>query len=106
LRYSGTFVEIPGSQIEEYMAAFQENWTEYVRLKEGMPTGAEYQKEGRGQMQIRIGKFNEGVCLRSYHMPISTELQLQQVLGSYRYALQRAPIVQALLKQLSTPTNT
>jgi serine/threonine protein kinase len=90
LRYSGTFVKIPGEEIESYIQAYLDNWVEYVQLKKTIPEGGEYTKEGRLGMTIRIGGWNSGVCIRGYHMPISTKEQLERQITSYKYAIERA----------------
>jgi hypothetical protein len=51
-------------------------------------------------MSIRIGRFAEGVCIQSYHMPISNSAHLKTVTNGYRYAEQRAPQVLAFLESL------
>src|SRR5262245_55178777 len=68
LRYNGTFVDIAGGDVEAYIEAFIDNWHEYERLKATVPPRGGFEKPGRMGMTIRIGPFNEGVCLRSYHM--------------------------------------
>ena len=99
-RHNGTFVDVPGAQVESHIAAFEENWREFQELRATIPAGGEFQRPGKQDMQIRVGGYNEGVCLRSYHMPIRTEQELQRVVGGYRYALRRASEVQALLHRL------
>ena len=49
-------------------------------------------------MTVRIG--TQEVCIRSYHMPISSAQQLEKVVGGYRYASQRAPQIQKFLDSL------
>lgn len=100
MRYNGTFVSVPGRSIEQYISAFNENWVEYEQLKMALPKGGEFSKLGRMGMTIRIGNFAQGVCIQSYHMPISTVQQLEKVIGSYRYAAQRAPQIQSFLASL------
>jgi len=99
MRYKGTFVSVPGASIEEYISAFIENWEDYEKLKAIMPNG-DASKPGRKGMTIRIGHFSQGVCIQSYHMPISSTQQLEKVIGSYRYAAQRAPLIQEFLESL------
>lgn len=100
MRHNGVFVTVPGVSIESYIQAFQENWAEYNRLKLVMPSGGEFSTGGKMDMTIRIGKFAQGVCIRSYHMPISSESQLTKVVEGYRYASQRAPQIQKFLASL------
>lgn len=100
LRYNGTFVSVPGGSIEKYISAFNENWAQYEKLKETIPIDGEFSKLGKMGMTIRIGNFAQGVCIRSYHMPISLKQQLEKLIGSYCYAAQRAPQIQDFLASL------
>jgi|TARA_R100000093_G_scaffold64518_1_gene35473 hypothetical protein len=38
------------------------------------------------EMNIRVGHFAQGVCIHSYHMPICSKQQLEEVINAYRYA--------------------
>ena len=100
LRYNGDLVTIPSDTVRQYIQAFNENWNEYLKLKETIPRGGEFNKSGKMGMSIRIGGFAEGVCLLSYHMPISTKAKLDQVVKGYEYALERAPQIQRFLADL------
>lgn len=100
LRHNGTFVSVPGNSIDQYISAFHENWAEYEKLKAFVPKGGEFTKSGKLNMTIRIGNFAQGVCLRSYHMPINSAQQLEKIVGGYRYAAQRAPQIQQFLASL------
>lgn len=99
-RYKGEFVTVEGARIREYMEAFSENWVEYLRLKGTLPAGGEFQKLGKCGMTIRVGKFAQGVCLKSYHMCISSELDLRKVISAYEHASVRAQQVQGMLRSL------
>lgn len=50
-------------------------------------------------MSIRIG-FAEGVCLRSYHMPINTPAKLAEVINDYNESKTHASKMQELLKSI------
>jgi hypothetical protein len=100
MRYNGTLVSVTGSSIEAYISAFNENWTEYEQLKSVIPSGGDFSKPGKMGMTIRIGNFAPGVCIHSYHMPISSKQQLVKVIDGYRYASQRAPQIQKFLASL------
>lgn len=100
MRYNGTFVSVPGGSIEKYISAFSENWKEYEQLKSSIPSDGEFSKLGKMGMDIRIGNFAQGVCIKSYHMPIDTRQQLEKVISGYRYAAQRAPKIQEFLANL------
>lgn len=100
LRYKGTSVTVHGSSIEQYISAFQDNWTEYETLRASIPSGGEFVKNGKMGMSIRISTFAPGVCLRSHHMRINSKQRLDDVIAAYRYAAQRALQIQALLATL------
>lgn len=100
MRYNGMFVSVPGNSIDQYIAAFYENWEEYKQLKASIPAGGEFFKNGKMGMSIRISNYHEGVCLRSYHMPICSIHQLEKVIDGYRYTAQRAPQIQQFLASL------
>jgi hypothetical protein len=100
MRYNGTFISIPGNSIEKYITAFRENFAEYIDLKSTIPSGGEFSKQGKMGMSIRVGKFNQGVCLQSYFMPIDSKQKLEQLLDDYGYASKRAPQIQQFLSSL------
>lgn len=99
-RHNGTFVTVPGASVSQYVVAFQENWHEYEVLKSTIPKGGDFNKAGKMSMSIRIGGYNEGVCIRSYHMPINTRTKLETVIEGYRYAAKRATQIQQFLAAL------
>lgn len=99
-RHNGTFVTLAGASLQRYIDAFIENWEELQVLKSSIPSGGEFTKIGKMEMSIRIGRFSQGVCLRSYHMPVNTLQHLQKVTDGYRYAIKRAPQIQEFLASL------
>ena len=101
-RHKGTFVHLPGSKLSSYIAAYTENWCEFEKLKSDLPPGGDFNKPGKGEMTIRVGRFAEGICIRSYHNPVSSRAALEKVIMGYRYAIERAPKVQSMLKSLSS----
>ena len=100
LRYNGTFVTIPDAEVPRYIKAFEANWQEFQRLKTSVPKGGEFSKLGEAAMTIRVGGLLQGICLKSYHRRISTQDQLDTVIQSYQYALQRAPQIMEFLTKL------
>jgi hypothetical protein len=96
-RFNGDFVRIPGSEVAEYVAAFEENWAEYERLKTSVLVGGTFEKPGRKSMVIRVGGYWPGVSIRNYHMATSSRQQLEKVLSGYRYAFERAQVIQQFL---------
>jgi len=102
MRYNGTLVRVPGNLIKKYITAFNENWEEYKKLKSTIPSNGNFSKQGKMGMCIRIGDFAQGVCIQSYHMPISSRQQLEKVINAYQYASQRAPQMQKFLDNSRT----
>jgi hypothetical protein len=100
MRYNGTFVHVHGGSIEQYIQAFIDNWEEYEKLRSIIPKGGDFSMDGKMGMTIRIAGFANGVCIQSYHLPISSKQRLDQIVEGYRYAQQRAPQIQAFLKSL------
>lgn len=100
LRHKGEFVTVPGASIRNYILAWNTNWAEFEQLKQAIPAGGEFSKVGVQGMSIRIGQFRPGVCIHSYHMPISTRGDLDRIIRAYEYAALRAPKVQHLLETL------
>lgn len=100
MRYNGTMFSVPGSWVERYISAFRDNWAEYEQLKASIPKGGEFCKNAEMGMSIRIGKFAQGVCIQSHHMPITSAQHLEIVINGYRYAAQRAPQLQKFLESL------
>jgi hypothetical protein len=100
LRHNGEILSIPAKLVDQYITALNENWIEYDKLKESIPSGGEFSKDAKMGMSIRIGDFIHGVCILSYHMPISTKKQLEEVINGYIYAVNRAPQIQTFLGTL------
>jgi hypothetical protein len=88
------------SDIEAYTSAFTENWDEYQQLKTTIPAGGEFRKAGKKGMQIRIGPYNEGVCIQSHHMPLNTPACVRRVIEYYRYAIARANRAMTMIQSL------
>ncbi len=99
LRYNGTFVTVRGNEIDKYISAWKHNFEKYLQLKETIPSGGSFDTPGEMGMTIRIGMW-EGVCLKSYHMPIRTRDKLNQVIHDYEFAKERASKLQKLLQSL------
>jgi hypothetical protein len=99
-RHNGTFVDLQGSRLRDYISAYQENWEKLLALKATIPAGGEFSQAGTMGMQIRLGKFNAGVCIRAYHMPLNTKTSLERVIASFEYAIKRAEKAQAMLREI------
>jgi hypothetical protein len=98
LRYNGTFIAIPGIQIDEYINAWSKNFYKYIELKKTIPSGGTYETNGLMKMTIRIGGAFDGVCLHSYHMPIRTQSDLDEILRDYKYASKQAEKITEMLR--------
>ena len=101
LRYNGTFITIPGEKIDLYIEAYRENFVEFLALKQ-TTLNEKINKPGKMGMQIRVKDYFEGVCIKSYHMPISTNDKLEKLIHGYKHAKSRVSIAQAFLKSLDS----
>lgn len=99
LRYSGTFVTLDGKDIDKYIDAWADNYDKYLDIKEAVPAGGKFETAGSMNMTIRVG-FAEGVCLRSYHMPVRTHDKIGEIISDYEYARNKASKITAMLKEL------
>ena len=97
MRYSGTFVRIEDKHIDSYIEAWRNNFSKYLHIKEILPTGGNSDYPGEMGMSIRFG-FNEGVCLKSYHLPIKTQEQLSDIIEDYEGAKKKAALIQRILR--------
>lgn len=99
LRYNGTFVTINGNEIDKYIEAWKNNYSKYLVIKDTIPSEGTFDTRGEMGMSIRIG-WSEGVCLRSYYMPIRTEKKINEVVADYQYAKERAIKLQKMLQTI------
>lgn len=99
LRYNGIFVIVPDNQIDLYVCAWENNFKKYLKLKESIPEGANFEISGEMGMSIRIG-LSEGVCLRSYHMATRTESMICEIISDYTKAKKRAQLIQDMMKKI------
>lgn len=76
----GEFFSIPGSLIENYISALNENWSEFEKLKSVIPNGGDFSKPGKMEMNIRVGHFAQGVCIHS--IPYANLFKAQQLEGN------------------------
>ena len=102
LRYNGTFVRVESKQIDAYIEAWKNNFSKYLQLKEILPKGGSSDYHGEMGMSIRIGGFNEGVCLQSYHLPIKTQAELSEIIDDYEGAKKKAALIQRILRREDT----
>lgn len=99
LRYNGTFVYIEGKKIDNYIQAWKNNYSKYLQLKETNSDIEKVEIAGEMGMTIRLG-WSEGVCIRSYHMPINSKGKLEKVVKDYENAKVRAKKIQNVLQTL------
>lgn len=99
LRYNGTFVTVPGKEIDAYISAWRTNFNKYIELKKVVLKGGTFETLGEMGMSIRIG-WSEGVCLKSYHMPINKQEDLDKVITDYNYAKNSALKIMSMLKSI------
>ena len=99
LRYNGTFVQVAGKEIDEYINAYRNNFEKYLEIKKTIPDSGKFETPGEKGMTIRLGLW-EGVCIDYYHMPIDTKEKIEEIIADYQYAKQRAKVLQNMLKSL------
>lgn len=95
-RYNGTFVYVNDKDIDAYIAAWKNNFAKFQQLKTLLPQGGNSDYPGDMGMSIRFGVF-EGVCIRSYHLPINTQEKLDAITNEYEMAKQKAAQIQKIL---------
>ena len=101
LRYNGESIDIPGNQVDDYIAAWKENFEKYKELKASIPKKSEFKAYGKKGMLIAINSyFNEGVSLTYRGINIKTEHELKKLIDNYAFAKRRAVEIMELLKQL------
>lgn len=97
LRYKGEFFNIRGTQINKYINALKENFVIYEELKNKIPKDGEYTTIGKMNMQIRLTKFNRGVCLFKHHLNIINKSELNKIIKDFEYSKIRAKQIQEFL---------
>ena len=95
-RYNGTFVYVNDKDIDAYIAAWKSNFAKFQQLKTLLPQGGNSDYPGDMGMSIRFGYF-EGVCIRSYHLPINTQEKLDAITNEYEMAKLKAAQIQKIL---------
>ena len=102
LRYNGTFFRIEGSQVKSYISAYKNNWGTYLKLSEvAKATKGELTKSGELNMTIRAGnQWSNGVCITSYHMPIKSRPDLDNIIKDLEWAEVRANEIMKLLQSI------
>lgn len=99
LRYRGDFVTVKGTQIDQYISAWANNYGKYLELKKVMPANGTFTTTGEMNMTINVGGYAEGVCLRSYHMPVKSEEKMMDIIEDYEYAKKQAALMMKILQE-------
>ena len=101
LRYNGTFIRINSSEIDTYIRAYQDNWEKFKEMSSMQKKlGGELNANGKLNMRINVGGWANGVCIESYHMPLSSEKQIKSIIDSFNWAKNRGPEIKRFLKSL------
>ena len=100
-RYNGTILNIEKNEIDNYIDAYKENREKYLKLKLMKDQlGNEFSTTGILGMKINIGGPCEGVCIKSYHMPIKTDIEYSSLISSFQWAKQNGPKIMVLLSSI------
>lgn len=105
LRYNGTFIVVDGFQIDKYINAWKDNFDTYQRLKETISSEGEFSTEGKMGMNIRVGTWRFGVCLKSYHLPINDKNSLNKIIDDYTYSKHKAEVLMPIVGNMVTLTD-
>ena len=89
LRYNGTFVTIPGNQIDLYIKAWKNNFERFQELKNTLPNDGNYMENGEMNMYISIGRYSKGVGLH-YSSLKSLKAEVDNIIEDYEYAKKAA----------------
>ncbi len=99
-RHKGSFFVIPGEQVTQYIEAYRKNWSQYLALKDTVPSGGSFRKEGVKGMGITVGGFRPGVCIDGWNMPVDNPAELEKLLRSFQSCIDRAGEVMRWLKSV------
>jgi len=101
LRYNGTWLRIWQHDIDRYVDAYEKNWQKYLDLKKMKEKlGDSFSTTGDLGMKINVGGYFDGVCIKSYHMPIRTEKELKKLIDAFHWAKEKGPKIMAFLNSL------
>lgn len=89
-RYNGTFLRVWISDLPEYIIAYQKNWERYCDLKNTVPHGGSFRVNGACDMVIFIGTPFDGISLEGHHMILNTLQEINVVIESFKYAINRS----------------
>jgi len=105
-RYNGKFVTITSFEVENCIKGFINNYKKYIELKQQFNdlNIDELTMEGEAGMNICLGKYRSGVCIREKYLPNSDEKSLRQIIKDYAYCLDFGPKIVDFLKDMSTQT--
>jgi hypothetical protein len=101
MRYSGTLLQIHSNEINKYIKAYEQNWNKFEELKAMKnKLGNEFSVSGVLNMPISIGGWKNGICIDSYHMPLSTKKEIDKLIQSFEWAKEKGPEIMKFLKSL------
>jgi hypothetical protein len=101
LRYSGKLLKIAGTGIDILIQNYRDAFARYEALV-ALNVGAEMQ-ERVGSLTVRVGGFNQGVCVDSYHHPIASSVALSAVISYLEAAKSRGPVLSKAARILQVP---
>lgn len=99
-RYKGELFTIYSAEIDAFTQSLINNFMEYLELKDKIPAGGDYQKEGERGMMISVGRLFQGVSLHGFNDFVSNEEQLNNRIDSFERAKARSAIIQQAIAQI------
>ncbi len=100
MRYNGTSVRFRDHEVPKAIEHYRSAYEKFKESKRVTPAEAELKIGYSMDLTIRVGGSGEGVCLGSYHDPVHTDDGLNVKLESFSMAIERAPKIQELLREL------
>jgi hypothetical protein len=97
LRHNGEFLTIPGNQMLDFISAYKSNFATYLKLKESIPANGSFTQNGMMGMKININGYFNGVCIKSYHLPINTQDKLNEILTEFQEVIIKSKKILTLL---------
>ncbi len=98
MRYNGDRIIINPNDLTPYIQAYEENWKRYKELKAMKKEEKKITMKGKKNMTINAGGPFDGVCIRSYHLPIKTERKLKEFIETLKWAEKRGIEVMKAIK--------
>ncbi len=102
LRYNGTFLRISSKNIDNYIEAWKNNFSTYLKLKSqfGLENDGKIQKNGEAGMKIIVGGIAEGVFIADgWTMNVNTQERIDSIIRDYKKSKERAIEIREMLKE-------